>query len=314
MLKSMKQKRKILLLDANPAGSSSLRLEREARAISETVRASAHRDLIQFVLVGPVRPNDLSRAIVMHKPDVIHFSGHGRPDAGVLAYDESGEAKAISGEALAALFESTQSSVKVVMLNACYSAPQAEAISAVVPYVINMKERADDLTTRDFAATFYTALFSGRSVEEAYKMGVGNLTAKGIAQRDAPDLITRGGLNADETGRGSLTFISILPEEADSYRAIVGRKESTGRTAGEALDALTSQLADDEGGTLVIVQTRKTDRFFNAAQRERLTELMSRRGAGALSLEEEKELEALVEAELNGARRRAENLLHELKP
>jgi hypothetical protein len=109
-------------------------------------------------------------------------------------------------------------------------------------------------------------------------------------------------------------MITILPEKADSYRALAGDKESTGRTAGEALDALTSQLADDDGGTLVIVQNRKADQFFNAAQQVRLAELMGRRGDGIASPEEEKELENLVEAELGGARLRAEALLNELKP
>jgi hypothetical protein len=111
-----------------------------------------------------------------------------------------------------------------------------------------------------------------------------------------------------------MTTITILPERADSYRAVAGDKESTGRTAGEALDALTSQLADDEGGTLVIVQNRKADRFFSAAQQGRLAELTRRRESGTLLPEEESELEELVEAELDGARRRAEALLNELKP
>jgi hypothetical protein len=53
-----------------------------------------------------------------------------------------------------------------------------------------------------------------------------------------------------------VTTITITPERADTYRACAGDKESTGRTAGEALDALTSQLTDDETGTLVIVQNR----------------------------------------------------------
>ena len=57
-----------------------------------------------------------------------------------------------------------------------------------------------------------------------------------------------------------MTTITILPEKNDSYRAVAGDKESTGRTAGEALDALTLQLEDEEGGTLVIVQNRKADR------------------------------------------------------
>ena len=111
-----------------------------------------------------------------------------------------------------------------------------------------------------------------------------------------------------------MTRITILTEKADSYRAVAGDKESTGRTAGEALDALTSQLADDEDGTLIIVQKRKADRFFSAAQQGRLAELVARRKSVALSPEEESELEGLVEAELDGARRRAEELLNELKP
>lgn len=111
-----------------------------------------------------------------------------------------------------------------------------------------------------------------------------------------------------------MTTITILPETTNSYRAFTGDKESTGRTAGEALDALASQLDDDESGTLVIVQNRKADRFFTASQQTRLTELMQRRRAGNLSSEEENELESLVEAELDGARQRAETLLSGLNP
>lgn len=108
--------------------------------------------------------------------------------------------------------------------------------------------------------------------------------------------------------------ITILPEKKNSYRAVAGDKESTGRTAGEALDALASQLEDEEAGTLVIVQHRRADQFFSAAQQQRLAELMQSRAAGKLSKEEEQELKNLIEAELNGARLRAEELINELKP
>jgi hypothetical protein len=111
-----------------------------------------------------------------------------------------------------------------------------------------------------------------------------------------------------------MTTITILPEQPDTYRAVVGDKESTGRTAGEALDALTSQLEDNESGTLIVIQNRKPDSFFNATQQTRLNELMLHRKDGRLSPEEETELESLIEAELDGARRRAETLLHHLKP
>lgn len=111
-----------------------------------------------------------------------------------------------------------------------------------------------------------------------------------------------------------MTTITILPEKADTYRALAGDKQSTGRTAGEALDNLASQLSDDEGGTLIIVQNHKADQFFNQAQQARLTELMERRRSYVLSKAEEDELESLVEAELNGARLRAESLHAALNP
>ena len=105
-----------------------------------------------------------------------------------------------------------------------------------------------------------------------------------------------------------MTTITILPEKNNSYRAVAGDKESTGRTAGEALDALAAQLEDEESGTLVIVQNHRADRFFNVAQQERLTELMQLRKVVNLSPEEESELESLVEAELDGAQRRVEQM------
>jgi hypothetical protein len=106
----------------------------------------------------------------------------------------------------------------------------------------------------------------------------------------------------------------ILPEEIDRYRAVAGDKQSTGRTAGEALDALTSQLEGGDEAALVILRIRRADEFFGAAQQERLGELMRLREVGSLSTEEARELETLVEMELDGARRRAGALLQELKP
>lgn len=109
-----------------------------------------------------------------------------------------------------------------------------------------------------------------------------------------------------------MTTITILPEETDRYRAVAGDRESTGRTAGEALDALTLQIADEENGTLVIVQNRKADKFFDQTQQRRLTELMERRDTGGLSAAEASELESLIESEIVGARRRAETLLDQI--
>ncbi|MBI3014828.1 MAG: hypothetical protein HYY65_07190 [Candidatus Tectomicrobia bacterium] len=114
-----------------------------------------------------------------------------------------------------------------------------------------------------------------------------------------------------------MTKVAILPipteQGALSYHAIAGAKHAQGKTAGQALDALTAQLSADEATTLVIVQSLRPDRFFTAAQQERLATLMARwrtaRDQGqSLPIDEQTELEALIEAELRAAAARTSAL------
>jgi hypothetical protein len=110
-----------------------------------------------------------------------------------------------------------------------------------------------------------------------------------------------------------MTTITILSEEKN-FRAVAGKKESVGRTIGEALDKLTEQLSEDEGGTLLVIQKRRADKFFGAAEQKRIAELVSKKENQSLTTDEKTELENLIEAELNGARRRAEEMIGGLKP
>lgn len=119
-----------------------------------------------------------------------------------------------------------------------------------------------------------------------------------------------------------MTTISILPENQAAgemiWRAVAGEKESVGKTAGEALDELMIQM-DQENSTAPIVAFQMgPDEFFTAAQQQRLEELMSKwrtaRDSGQqLSIEDQAELEALVEAQLAGSARRFEAMSGERK-
>src|SRR4051794_20847959 len=110
-----------------------------------------------------------------------------------------------------------------------------------------------------------------------------------------------------------MTTITIVPESTGSpprYRAVAGKAQGVGKTAGEALDALAAQLGEGDGGMLLVVRYRRPDEFFTAAQQERLQELMTRwrtaRDSGStLPPEEQADLDALVEAELAAATARA---------
>lgn len=119
-----------------------------------------------------------------------------------------------------------------------------------------------------------------------------------------------------------MTNVAIMPiptEQGDlSYRAIAGEKHAQGKTAGQALDALTLQLSEDEASTLVIVQSLRPDRFFTDIQQHRLTALMARwrtqRDKGsALPPAEQAELEALIAAELKASAARAATLADALE-
>ncbi|HEX6985751.1 MAG TPA: hypothetical protein VF170_10250 [Planctomycetaceae bacterium] len=117
-----------------------------------------------------------------------------------------------------------------------------------------------------------------------------------------------------------MTLVAILPEPTDdgvAYRAIAGTKQSLGKTAGEALDALTNQLPEEESGTLVVVQSQQPDQYFTAEQRRRLTELMDRWRAArdlssSLPADEQAELDALADAELRASAARAAALARDL--
>ena len=90
---------KILFLAANPASTSQLRLDEEIRAITEKIRASEHRDSLELISAWAVRPDDLLQLLNMHKPHIVHFSGHGSQAGELLLADSGGEARPVSTRA-----------------------------------------------------------------------------------------------------------------------------------------------------------------------------------------------------------------------
>ncbi|MBW4614622.1 MAG: hypothetical protein KME21_15365 [Desmonostoc vinosum HA7617-LM4] len=115
-----------------------------------------------------------------------------------------------------------------------------------------------------------------------------------------------------------MTTVAILPTTdpsgEKSYRAIAGDKHSVGKTAGQALDALTAQLGEIEFSALLVIQSFRPDTFFSAQQQERLSELMrlwrlARDQGQELPPEQQAELDNLVEAELKAATDRTAALM-----
>jgi CHAT domain-containing protein len=139
-----------------------------------------------------VRASDLSQALLDTQPQIVHFSGHGTSDGALCLEDQVGETQPVEPDALAELFEVTADQVQCVVLNACYSGTQANAIAKHIPCVIGMSQDIGDEAAIAFAVGFYQALGAGREIEDAYKLGCVQIRLRGIPEHLTPVLIKKG--------------------------------------------------------------------------------------------------------------------------
>jgi hypothetical protein len=107
-----------------------------------------------------------------------------------------------------------------------------------------------------------------------------------------------------------------LPEEPPRYVALLdhGTIRAEGKTAGEALDALTAQLPEEERDFVFVVQQQtRPDAFFTAEQIARLRELMDKANRTGLSEAESQERLALIDAEIRASGQRAAAIFSSLR-
>jgi hypothetical protein len=179
---------RILFLTAEPTDSARLRLGRELEDIKERLRLANPQQIFVLEERRSARPQDISQAIQDFKPNIVHFSGHGRSTGELRFENELGDTHPVTPEALAALFRLVTDHVNCVVLNACYSDIQALAIVEHIPFVIGMKRAIGDEAAIAFAVGFYKALGANRTIEEAYEFGCVEIQLQGIPEESTPVL------------------------------------------------------------------------------------------------------------------------------
>jgi hypothetical protein len=214
----------ILFLAANPLETGRLSLDREARAIQVELERSGHRDCFEFVTRWAAEPLDLLRELRRLKPSVVHFSGHsgrgechtprrnevhrdvadgsgpveGEPEHGLFFQGPNGQARIVSTAALDETFSAARSSVKLVVLNACFSDVQAGALLTHVDCVVGISGAISDDAARSFAIGFYGGLGERESIASAYQQGRAAIRLDGLLDRDRPQLKVRDGVDAEQ--------------------------------------------------------------------------------------------------------------------
>ena len=162
---------RVLILAANPQNTDRLRLDQEVREIQTALEASRTTDKFEIVPRWAVRVDDLQKALLDAAPQIVHFSGHGGGEQGLVLENELGKLQMVSTKALAKLFSLFQNTIQCVCLNACYSEIQAEAIHQSIDCVVGMNQPINDKAAIKFAQGFYQAIGANRSFESAYAFG-----------------------------------------------------------------------------------------------------------------------------------------------
>ena len=209
---------RILFLAANPSKGSGIALDRECAAIEHELRLTSHRDDFEFRSKWAVTVDEMRRHLGEIEPTIIHFSGHGAaPDgsgssattrdivpagdftaarSGIYLLGDDGGPQLVTARALTMMIKSAAASARIVVLNACYSDSQADAVCSVVDCVVGMAGAIHDDAARSFAVGFYRALGNRRSLGNAFDQAVAALAAKGMPDEVLPRCVARHGIDA----------------------------------------------------------------------------------------------------------------------
>src|SRR5262245_19950902 len=215
-IRTMTNKIKILFLGANPTDVHQLQLGKEAREIEAEIQAASQREYFDLESQWAVRPDDLMKALLRFQPHIVHFSGHGSPTEEIILEDHDGKSRPVSKESLIGLFKALKDNVRIIVLNSCYSRPQAEALSEVIDYTVGTSKAVYDKSAVAFAATFYRVLAFGRSVRDAFDLAKLQINMNGLSGSDIPVLKVREGVDSRMSFLEQSRESAAIPSAANS--------------------------------------------------------------------------------------------------
>jgi len=163
----------------------------------------------------PASPEErLMAALVRVRRDIDDGSGAGggggRGGAGLFFQGPDGRPQLVTTAALEQTFGAAGASVRLVVLSACYSDAQAEALLAHVDCVVGMSGSITDDAARSFAIGFYGGLGEREPVARAFLQGRAAISLETLHDGDLPQLEVRRGVDASRL---------ILADEARAVSA-----------------------------------------------------------------------------------------------
>lgn len=224
----MAEKIRILFLSANPWSTSRILVDEEAREIFEKLSEGHCGNQFELAKHTAIRPKDLQRLLMLYRPHIVHFSGHGSKVHKIIFEGAPGRGKQIDPQGLVDVFRLYRDHVRLVLLNACFTKPQARALTEVIDYSIGISRMIGDRAGVTFAGAFYRALGFGRPVQEAFESAQAELRLTNMPRSTGIELFIRSGVGEGERFPPADTY--YLDEKGETLKVALKRLlESEGK-------------------------------------------------------------------------------------
>lgn len=158
----------VLFLGANPAESTRLALTKEIQTIEQRILDVNAYDSYRVVQKWEVEASRVQGLLLLYKPQIVQFSGHGTRMGDLVFQTADGASAPLSIERLATMFSVLNKYIRCVILNACFSRLQAEAIARHVEVVVGMSNQIRDSDAITFSSAFHQALARGEDVAGSF--------------------------------------------------------------------------------------------------------------------------------------------------
>ncbi len=204
---------KILFVASNPSDTRyRFFLDNQIREIAQLIRLGVYREGFELVSDWSVSAAEMQAVLLRHRPDIVHFSGHGTNARGIALEDERGDMKLVSKPGLASLLHLLKDKIRLVVLQGPYSKGQVEAFQETIDFTVRMSATTGNMAGVLFLSTFYQALFFGKSIEDSFRSATNQLELEGLKQSETPKLLVRKGADS------SKGFLVSRHEPASSHK------------------------------------------------------------------------------------------------
>ena len=194
----MTEKIRILFLSANPWTTGRILVDEEAREIFERIQEGPHRDRFELHKHTATRAIDLQRLLLLHKPHIVHFSGHASKKHKLILGGAPGRGKTIDQQGLVEVLALYNHHLRLVLLNACFTKTQARSLAAVIDYSVGTGRGIGDKGSVAFAGAFYRALGFGKSIREAFESAKAELVLTKMPRTQGIELFVRDGISEQD--------------------------------------------------------------------------------------------------------------------